>query len=61
MSNEIGLAKQQGTSIYVYDTKGNFLFNKSGELLGFTSSTVSVKTGSSVYVYDSKGNFLFNK
>ena len=55
----IGMAKQSGSNVEVFSETGNYLFRVSGELMGFTSATVSVRNGSSIYVYDQKGNYLF--
>lgn len=59
----IGSAKQSGSTVYVYDEKGHTLFTKSGKLLGFTSSTVTVQSSSSStqYTYDDKGHTLYTK
>ena len=37
----IGMAKQQGTNVYVYSETGGFMFNKTGNLVGYTSNTVT--------------------
>lgn len=59
----IATAKQSGSTVYVYDEKGRQLFSKSGRLIGFTSSTVTVQSssGSTQYTYDEKGRQLFSK
>lgn len=57
----IASAKQSGNSVYVYNEKGNHLFTKSGTLVGFTSSTVTIQNGSALYTYDERGNHLFTK
>ena len=57
----IALAKQQNSVVYVYDENNHTLCTISGELVGFTSSTVAVKSGGSIRVYDEHGHFLFNK
>ena len=51
----IGMATKKGSFIYVYDEKNRQLFTKSGDLHGYTSSTVTVKQGSFLYTYDEKG------
>ena len=38
----IGSAKQQGTNVMVYNESGGFMFNKTGNLVGYTSNTVTV-------------------
>ena len=57
----IAIAKQEGSSVRVYDERGSFMFQKSGELQGYTSTTVSIKEGSSIRVYDEKGSFKFQR
>ena len=52
----IGLAIQRGDRVYVYDSYNHALCNLLGELVGFTSSTVSVKRGGFVYTYDEQGH-----
>jgi len=49
--------------VYVYDETGNLLYSKWGTLVGYTSSSVSVKetTNDVVYVYDETGNLLYSK
>ena len=51
----IGTAVQRGNLVYVYNEKGIQLSTHSGELYGFTSTTVSIKRGNLVYVYNEKG------
>lgn len=55
----ITTAKQNGSSVYVYDDKGSVMFIRTGTLMGFTSSTVSIQNGSSLYVYDEHGSVKF--
>ena len=58
----IGSATFRGNYVYVYDEKGRQLFSKNAEdLVGFTSSTVTVKRGNYNYTYDEKGRQLFSK
>ena len=54
-------AKQESSQINVYDEKGNFMFSRSGELVGYTSTTVTIKEGPQNKTYDSKGNFKFSR
>lgn len=61
MENKIGMAKQNGSSVEVYDVKGHFLFSRTGELTGFTSQTVAIKEGNAVCVYDSNGSYQFSR
>ncbi len=51
----IGSAKQQGTNVMVYNESGGFMFNKTGNLVGYTSNTVTVKQGGTTYVYGERG------
>jgi len=61
----IGTAKQNSpTQVYAYDDKGNYKFAVSGELVGYTGSTISVKPNPSskqIYVYDENGRYKFAK
>ena len=61
MSN-IGSAKQDGNSVIVYDENGGYKFELNGELVGYTSSTVTVRssTGSSI-TYGSEGDYKFER
>ena len=62
MSN-IGSAKQDGNSVIVYDENGSHKFTKDGtELIGYTSSTVTVKDsiGASI-TYGSDGEYKYQK
>ena len=57
----IEMAKQQGTNVMVYSETGSFMFNKTGNLVGYTSNTVTVKQGGTTYVYDEYGEINFTK
>lgn len=57
----IGSAKQQGTNVMVYNESGGFMFNKTGNLVGYTSDTVTVKQGGTTYVYGERGEIKFTK
>ena len=57
----IGMAKQQGTNVCVYSETGSFMFNKTGNLVGYTSNTVTVKQGGTTYVYGEHGEIKFTK
>jgi hypothetical protein len=55
-------AKQINKKVWVYNEKGNILFNRYGELMGYTSNTISIKNDTGVIiVYDDKGNILFRR
>ncbi len=49
------MAKQQGTNVMVYNESGGFMFNKTGNLVGYTPDTVTVKQGGTTYVYGVHG------
>ena len=61
MENKIGMAKQNGSSVEVYDEKGSYLFSRNGELAGFTLNIVAIKEGNSVCVYDANGSYQFSR
>ena len=48
----IGMAVQRGSTVYVYDERNHTLWTRSGELQGYTGTTVNIKIGSSIYMYD---------
>ncbi|MGO9015045.1 MAG: hypothetical protein ACLQF0_08700 [Dissulfurispiraceae bacterium] len=54
-------AQKQEYNVFVYDEKGNVLFQKTGKLVGYTSSTVTVYFQNTTYTFDVKGNVLFTK
>lgn len=52
----IGYAKQKGNSVWLYDETGKPIFNKCGELIGYTSATVSIKSNTgTVWTYNHEG------
>ena len=56
----IAYVKKSYNSVWVYDETGKPLFNKCGELVGYTSATVSIKSNSgTVWTFDSSGRCLF--
>ncbi len=59
----IGTVTQRGNMIYIYDERGHLKFTQSGELVGYTSGTVTVRRGggSLVYVYDENGHHCFTR
>ena len=63
----IGSAIERGSVIVVCDELGQMLFTKaSGSgphdgLVGFTNSTVTVRTGLSITTYDKFGQILYTK
>lgn len=58
----IGLAKQTSNNrVEVYDENGSYKFSKQGELVGFTSTTISVAVNGLIEVYDENGSYKFSK
>ena len=55
------MAKQQATNVMVYSESCSFMFNKTGNLIGYTSNTVTVKQGATTYVYGEHGEIKFTK
>lgn len=51
----IGYAEQKGSNVFVYNTNGGFLWNRTGNLMGYTSSTVTIKQGSTIMVCGERG------
>lgn len=56
----IASVEQKFSQVYVYDENKHQLFNIQGELVGYTSTTVSVRINGTVRVYDEHGHFLYN-
>ena len=52
------MAKQQGTNVMVYNESGGFMFNKTDNLVGYTSNAVTVKQGGTTYVYGEHGEIM---
>lgn len=63
----IGSAIERGSVIVVYDESGRMLFSKAtgpdshDGLLGFTGSTVTVRTGLSITTYGEYGQILYTR
>ena len=58
----IGYAKQKSNCVDVYDEHGKFLFNKCGQVVGYTSASVSIKSDTgTVWTYNHEGRCLFGK
>lgn len=55
----IGNVLENGNSFYVYDDDRKLLCVKTAiqgnELIGYTSSTFSIKQGNTIHTYDGKG------
>lgn len=52
----ISTAVQRGNWVYIYDEHGSQKTGISGDLHGFTGSSVSVKRGNWIYVYNEHGS-----
>jgi len=48
----ISTAVQRGSTVYVYNEKNIQIGMHSGELHGYSGSTVSIKRGSTIYTYN---------
>jgi hypothetical protein len=63
----IGSALERGSLIVVFDEHGTTLFSKArgsgpnDRLLGFTSSTITVRFGSIIYTYGEHGQTIYAK
>lgn len=58
----IGTVTQRGNVIYVYDERGHLKFTQTGEMQGYTGTTVSIRRGGNVvYVYDENGRLSFTR
>ena len=55
---QIATVVQRGSSAYAYDEKGSQMFSISAGdgIVGFTSSTVSIRRGGTIYIYNNKGS-----
>lgn len=55
----ISVAVQSGSNVKVYNERNTLIFTKSGTLVGYTGSTVSVKTGSgNVQTFNERGTLI---
>lgn len=52
----ISYVKQEGNTIYVFNENNTNIMIKNGELVGYTSETISIKQGNTTYVFDEKGS-----
>lgn len=48
------MAQQKGDWVYVYDENNRELWTRSGELYGYTSSTVTIKRDGWLFMYNEK-------
>ena len=53
-------AIQKGNSVYVYGERNRLLFTQSGELHGYTGSSVSIKKGNMIFAfgYNDRGSLI---
>lgn len=59
---QIGTVKDTGSQVEVYDERGSYMFSKSGSLVGYTATTVSVRTSSGrIEVYNERGSYQYSK
>ena len=54
----ISVAVQKGNFVYVYNERNTQIAVKQGTLVGFTSSTYSIKVNNFVYTFDSSNRLL---
>ncbi len=55
----IGSVKQEGNSVRVLDEKGLTLFLQWGKVIGYTSTTVTIRSNNGdLWVYDEKGRVI---
>jgi hypothetical protein len=52
----ISTAVQRGSWVYVYNEHGSQITTLSGQLYGFTGSTVSIRRDNWIYVFDEHGH-----
>lgn len=52
----INSAIQEGISVRILGSSGQTLFTKKGELLGFTSSSVTIRRENFIYIYNTDGS-----
>ena len=61
--NQIGSAQQMSQGVVqVFDTRGSFLYQKMGTLVGYTSTTVTVLANNGCHqTFGLHGEFLFQR
>ena len=57
----IALAKQHNVWVRVFDDRNHQLFDRPGELVGYTSETVSIRQGHTIYVVDERNHIKFTR
>lgn len=55
----IGYAEQKGSEVYAFSETGGYKWCKSGILMGYTSSTVTIKKGHAIFTFDEQGEVKF--
>jgi|LauGreDrversion4_2_1035121.scaffolds.fasta_scaffold3470810_1 hypothetical protein len=63
MNKQIGSARDMSNgTVQVFDSKGCFLFQLQGRLVGYTGSTVTVVSSSGCHqTYGVRGEFLYQR
>lgn len=57
----IGYAEQRGSTVYVYNSNGGIIWTNTGELQGYTASTVAIRRGGTTFVYGERGEIKFTR
>ena len=57
----IEFAIQRGNVVFVYGEGGHYMFQRPGELCGYTSSSVTVKSCGIYSTFDNKGHLISTK
>lgn len=57
----IGSVIERSGTISVYDERGVLLFSRSGALLGYTPSTLTIRQGSETKTFDARGVLKFSR
>ena len=57
----IGSASESGMWVVVYNERGGELFRKSGNLIGYTSSSATIEQNGWSVTYDDRGGEKFRK
>ena len=58
----IGSAEMKGPNVWVYNERGTTIFNRpADDLIGYTSTTVTIKKGRNAYTYNEKGVTISTK
>lgn len=54
----IAYVEQRGLNVYAYDSNRRLLFSCGGELVGYTSTSVTVKQSGVTRVFNEKGQMI---